>query len=79
MHSPVHDSRYSWFRLVITLIIAVFANTGMWAVITIMPELEAEFGTTRQATSLPFTLNMLGFAIGNLVVGRMIDKFGVTL
>lgn len=75
----IHDSRYSWFRLVITLIIAVFANTGMWAVITIMPSLEAEFNTVRSATSLPFTVNMLGFALGNLVVGRMIDKFGVTL
>jgi len=78
IHSPVHDSRYSWFRLVVTLIIAVFANTGMWAVITIMPSLEAEFNTARSVTSLPFTLNMMGFAIGNLVVGRMIDRFGVT-
>jgi len=75
----IHDSGYSWFRLVVTLIIAVFANTGMWAVITIMPSLEAEFNTVRSATSMPFTVNMIGFAIGNLVVGRMIDKFGVTL
>ncbi|MDP7375305.1 MAG: hypothetical protein QF420_01955, partial [Alphaproteobacteria bacterium] len=34
--SSVHDRSYSWFRLTVTLIIAIFANTGMWAVITIM-------------------------------------------
>lgn len=75
----IHDSPYSWFRLVITLIIAVFANTGMWAVITIMPALEADFGTTRSVTSLPFTVNMIGFALGNLIIGRVIDRIGVTV
>ena len=75
----IHDTPYSWFRLGITLIIAIFANTGMWAVITIMPALEAEFVTSRSVTSLPFTMNMLGFALGNLIIGRIIDRFGVTL
>lgn len=82
LHSPsfdsaMHDSSYSWFRLSITLIIAVFANTGMWAIITIMPALEQEFSTARSETALPFTMNMLGFALGNLVIGRLIDKLGV--
>lgn len=75
--SSVHDSSYSWFRLSITLIIAIFANTGMWAVITIMPDLETDFETARSVTSMPFTLNMIGFAVGNLVIGRIIDRFGV--
>lgn len=75
----IHDTRYAWFRLLITLVIAVFANTGMWAVITIMPALEAEFATSRATTSLPFTMNMIGFALGNLVIGRIIDRVGVTL
>ena len=75
----IHDSPYSWFRLVITLIIAVFANTGMWAVITIMPSLETDFSTARSLTSLPFTVNMIGFAVGNLVIGRIIDRTGVTI
>lgn len=77
--SLIHDSLYSWFRLAVTLIIAIFANTGMWAVITIMPSVETDFGTTRSLTSLPFTLNMIGFAVGNLVIGRIIDRLGVTI
>ena len=75
----IHDTSYSWFRLLVTLVIAIFANTGMWAVITIMPALEAEFATSRATTSLPFTMNMIGFALGNLVIGRIIDRIGVTL
>ena len=77
--SLVHDGSYSWFRLIVTLIIAIFANTGMWAVITIMPALETDFETARSVTSLPFTLNMIGFAVGNLVIGRVIDRFGVII
>ena len=75
----IHDTSYAWFRLAVTLVIAIFANTGMWTVITIMPALEAEFATSRATTSLPFTMNMIGFALGNLVIGRIIDKIGVTL
>ena len=79
MNPDIHDSPYSWFRLGVTLIIAIFANTGMWAVITIMPALETDFDTVRSVTSLPFTLNMIGFALGNLIIGRIIDRIGVTL
>ena len=77
--SSVHDRSYSWFRLTVTLIIAIFANAGMWAVITIMPALESDFETTRSVTSLPFTLTMIGFAVGNLIIGRIIDRFGVII
>jgi len=74
----VHDSRYSWGRLAITLAIACIGNVGMWAVIVVMPAIEAEFGTTRAAASLPYTLCMVGFALGNLVMGRVLDRFGIT-
>ncbi len=73
-----HDSRYSWSRLAVTLLIAVFGNVGMWAIIVVMPALEAEFGTSRAATSLPYTLCMVGFATGNLVMGRVVDRLGIT-
>ena len=31
--SAIHDSRYSWFRLCITLLIAMVANVGIWAIV----------------------------------------------
>jgi MFS family permease len=51
----------------------------MWVVIMIMPAVEAEFGATRAETSLPYTLNMIGFALGNFAIGRALDRFGVTI
>ena len=72
------DSGYSWFRLFITLLVACTANAGMWLIITIMPAVEAEFGTTRAASALPYTLTMIGFALGNFMIGRAVDRFGIT-
>lgn len=80
MHSAIEtDSTYSWMRLLITMGVAVIANAGMWAIVVIMPAVEAEFGTTRAEASLPYTLNMIGFALGNFALGRALDRFGITL
>ena len=72
------DSRYSWTRLGITLAIAIVGNVGMWAIIVIMPAVQAEFGIARADASLPYTLTMVGFALGNLVIGRAVDRWGIT-
>ncbi|MCV6587218.1 MAG: MFS transporter [Marinibacterium sp.] len=74
----IHDSPYSWLRLLLTLSIATIANAGMWAVVVIMPAVEAEFGAGRALASLPYTLTMVGFAVGNYLVGRLVDRFGIT-
>ena len=79
MSAPdIHDSRYSWFRLGVTLVIAAVANVGIWAVVLILPSLEAELSLSRAEASLPYTLTMIGFGLGNLVIGRIVDRFGVT-
>ena len=75
MHG-VHDSTYSWVRLAITLGLAMVGNVGMWAIIVVMPAVEAEFGTTRAGAALPYTLCMAGFAAGNFVMGRVVDRWG---
>ena len=71
------DSRYSWTRLALSLGVAVIGNVGMWSVIVVMPAVQAEFGGGRGEASLPYTTTMLGFALGNLVIGRAVDRFGV--
>ena len=75
----VFDSRYSWARLAVALAIATIGNVGMWSVVVIMPAVQAEFGVSRADSSLPYTLTMLGFALGNLLIGRAVDRFGITL
>ncbi len=73
------DSSYSWFRLVVTMLVAIIANAGMWAIVVILPAVQSEFGTSRAEASLPYTLNMIGFALGNFAIGRALDRFGVTI
>jgi Sugar phosphate permease len=77
--ASIFDSRYSWFRLFVTLAIAAVGNVGMWAIVTIMPGVEAEYGVTRADTSLPYTLAMVGYGVGTLLIGRAVDRFGVVL
>ena len=76
MH-PMHDSRLSWIRLAVTLAVGAVANVGMWAVIVILPDLQAEFALSRSAASLPYAVTMLGFAAGTLLIGRLLDRFSV--
>jgi MFS family permease len=78
MDDLITDSRYSWLRLGLTLFVATVINAGMWAIIVIMPAIEAEYGGTRTMVSLPYTLTMVGFALGNYVIGRAVDHFGIT-
>jgi MFS family permease len=78
MTTSVLDSPYAWGRLALTLAIATVANVGMWAIIVVMPAVEAEFGTGRAEASLPYTLTMVGFGVGNFAIGRAVDRWGVT-
>lgn len=80
MENPsVLDSRYSWTRMIITLVVAIIINAGMWEIIAIMPAVQLEFGLDRAGASLPYTLTMIGFGIGNFVIGKAVDRFGVSL
>lgn len=74
----VLDSRYSWFRLAVSLLIATVGNVGIWVIVMVMPAIQAEFGIDRGEASFPYTMTMIGYALGNFAVGRIIDRFGVT-
>jgi MFS family permease len=61
----------------VALVIGLVANAGMWAVVVIMPAVEAEFALTRAETSLPYMLSMLGYGLGNFIIGRWVDRVGI--
>ena len=65
--------------MVITLFVAIIINAGMWEIIAIMPAVQLEFGVDRAGASLPYTLTMIGFGVGNFVIGKAVDRFGVSL
>ena len=64
--------------MAISLTIATIGNVGMWAIVVIMPAVQAEFGIARADAALPYTMTMIGFAVGNLLIGRIVDRFGIT-
>jgi MFS family permease len=71
------DSRAAWARLGITLLLSTIGGVGMWSVVVALPAIQAEFGVDRGEASLPYTLAMLGFGISGIVVGRLVDRFGI--
>ncbi|MDR9394677.1 MFS transporter [Roseovarius sp. SYSU LYC5161] len=76
--ADILDSRYSWLRMGLSLLVAAVSNVGIWAIVVVMPAMQAEFGTDRAAASLPYTMTMIGFALGNLTIGRLVDRVGMT-
>ena len=78
METTQHDSRYSWARLAISLGVSVVGSIGMWAVIVVLPAMQADFAISRAAATIPYTICMAGFAIGNFLLGRAVDRWGIT-
>ena len=75
--TPVPDSRQAWLRLAATMLVSTIGGVGMWSVVVALPAVQAEFAVPRAQASLPFTLAMLGFALGGVVMGRLLDAFGI--
>jgi MFS family permease len=71
------DSRQAWVRLVLALVIGSIGSVGMWSVVVVLPVVQPEFGATRGAVSLAFTLTMLGFGLGGVLTGKITDRLGI--
>jgi MFS family permease len=71
------DSGQAWVRLALALVIGSIGSVGMWSVVVVLPVVQAEFGATRGAVSLAFTLTMLGFGLGGVATGKVTDRFGI--
>jgi MFS family permease len=73
------DSGQAWVRLALALVIGSIGSVGMWSVVVVLPVVQTEFGATRGAVSLAFTLLMLGFGAGGVATGRITDRFGIVV
>ncbi|AHM02810.1 putative oxalate/formate antiporter [Roseibacterium elongatum DSM 19469] len=76
--SATLDSPASWRRLALSLALSLIGNVGMWAIIVILPAVQAEFGLDRADASIPYTATMIGFALGNFLIGGWVDRWGVS-
>lgn len=73
------DSSYAWLRLAMALLVGTVACVGTWSVVVVLPSVQAEFGTARAGASLPYTAVMLGFGVGNILMGRIADRYGIVV
>lgn len=71
------DSPYAWIRLGVALLLSTLGGVGMWSVVVALPSMQAEFGVARGDASLPYTLTMIGFGVGSILLGRLADRFSI--
>ena len=77
MSPPRTSHLYPVVRLFASLLLMAVAGSAMYAAILVLEPAAEEFGTGRGAGSLPYTLFMIGFATGGVVMGRLADRFGI--
>jgi MFS family permease len=73
------DSVQAWMRLGVATLLGTIGGVGMWSVVVALPAIQADFGIDRAAATLPYTLAMLGFGAGGIVMGRLVDRFGIAV
>jgi MFS family permease len=71
------ESGYAWARLCAALAVMTIGGSGMYSMAVAIGPVQAEFGASRGDASLPYTLTMLGFGFGGILMGRLADRFGV--
>jgi MFS family permease len=73
------ESPYAWRRLALSLLASTIGGVGMWSVVVVLPAVQQEFGVDRAGASFPYTLTMIGFGLGGVIMGRLADRFGVVV
>lgn len=78
---PQHDvdGPAAWLRMIASLSLATLGGAGMWSMVVVLPEAQTDFAVDRGTASSAYTSMMVGFAIGNYVFGRAMDRFGAAL
>src|SRR5438445_1479662 len=71
------ESAYAWMRLAASLVLMTLGGVAMYGVVVVLPAVQAEFGVTRAEAALPYTLTMIGFGFGGILMGALSDRFGV--
>jgi MFS family permease len=76
IHAGV-ESPFAWLRLTAAVLIGTVGSAGMWAMPAVLPAVQTDFAIARADATLPYTLSMLGFAFGGVLMGRLADRFSV--
>src|ERR1700740_95576 len=71
------DPPFAWIRLFVALVLGTIGSVGMWSYVVALPPVQADFGILRNLASLPYTMGMIGFALGGVALGRLADRSGI--
>ena len=71
------ESPYAWLRLGTALGLMTIGSVGMYSMAVALSPVQAEFSADRGGASLPYTLTMIGFGLGGILMGHLSDRFGV--
>ena len=52
-------------------------SAGMYLVVVALPAFQQEFGMSRGGASISYAMVMVGFGIGGILFGRLVDRFGI--
>ena len=68
---------YPLFRLAASLALMTIGATGMYAVVVSLKPIAIEFDSGRAAASIPYTLTMIGYGLGGILIGKISDRIGI--
>ena len=71
------ESTYAWIRLAAAFGLITIGASAMYLTVVVMPAIEVEFGISRSDSSVPYSMIMLGWAGGTLLMGRLLDRHGI--
>jgi MFS family permease len=71
------ESPYAWWRLAVSLALMTLGGAGMYSITVVLPSIQTDFGIDRGAASFPYTLTMIGFGVGGILMGKLADRYGV--
>jgi len=73
------DSPAAWRRLALSLLVATIGGVALWSGVVVLPAVQEEFGSARGGASLPYAATMISIALGGVAMGRLADRFGVSV
>ena len=71
------DGRNSWYRLTYALAFSSIGGIGLWSSVVVLPAIELEFMIDRSNASMPYAATMIGFGVGGVAIGYLVDRIGI--
>ena len=71
------ESAYAWARLFASVGVGTVGSVGLWSYVVALPAVQADFGVPRADASMPYTFTMFGFAVGAVLLGKVVDRFSL--